>query len=196
MSAACLDLIVREVDLQPGEHVLDVGCGAGALSLAAADLVGDAGSVTGVDMSAPLLTVARQRPGAGVVALLQADAQTHDFGDSRVDAIVSRFGVMFFDDPAAAFLNLAGALRPGGRIVFACWRDLIENEWIMVPAVAALEHVPMPELGEEGGPGTYSLADPDRVRAVLVGAGLVECTSIRSWPRSCWVTTSMTRSTS
>ncbi len=105
---------------------------------------------------------------------MQADAQTHDFGDFRVDAVVSRFGVMFFDDPAAAFLNLAGSLRPGGRIVFACWRDLIENEWIMVPAVAALEHVPMPEFGEEGGPGAYSLADPDRVRAVLVGAGLVD----------------------
>jgi SAM-dependent methyltransferase len=78
---------------------------------------------------------------------------------------------MFFDDPQAAFTNLARALRPGGRLVFACWQDLVANEWLMVPAGAALAHVPMPDLGEPGRPGPFSLADPDRVRSILDAAG-------------------------
>ena len=178
MSEAFLDLIVNAVDPRPGERVLDVGCGAGALSLAAAELVGESGGVVGIDVSERLLDVARTRSAAtgGPVSttFVLGDAQQHQFGDGQFDAIVSRFGVMFFDDATSAFSNLVAALRPGGRMVFACWRDLLENDWIMVPAVAALEHVPMPELGDEDGPGAYSLADPDRLLALLAGVGLVD----------------------
>jgi hypothetical protein len=85
---------------------------------------------------------------------------------------------MFFDDPVAAFANLARALRPGGRILFTCWQELVRNEWLMVPAGAALAFVPMPELGAPGQPGAFSLADPDRVHSVMtarfVGIGLEE----------------------
>ena len=178
MSEAYLDVIVGAADPRPGERVLDVGCGAGALSFAVADLVGGTGEVVGIDVSSGLLDVARDRAAAtrraASTTFVLADAQEHDLGDGTFDAVVSRFGVMFFEDPTRAFANLARALRPGGRMVFACWRDLLENDWIMVPAVAALEHVPMPELGDDDGPGAYSLADPDRVRDLLADAGLTD----------------------
>jgi hypothetical protein len=103
----------------------------------------------------------------------ETDAQTADL-TPPFDAWVSRFGVMFFDDPAAAFANLAGALRPGGRVAFTCWQDLLENEWLVVPISAALAHVPVPPLPEPGQPGAFSLADPERVRTLLTGAGLSE----------------------
>jgi SAM-dependent methyltransferase len=104
----------------------------------------------------------------------RGDAQVHPFPARGFDAIASRFGVMFFDDPGAAFANLARALRSGGRMVFACWQELSANEWLMVPASAALAHVPMPDLGEPGRPGPFSLADPDRIRSLLEVAGLTE----------------------
>jgi SAM-dependent methyltransferase len=172
-----IDPIVAAVDPQPGDHVIDVGCGNGALTLAMALLVAPDGAVTGVDISGPMLANATRRAeeaGLGNVTFLRADAQVEAFAPETADVVVSRFGVMFFDDPVAAFDNVAGALRPGGRMAFSCWQDLLVNEWIMVPAAAALEHVPMPDLGEPGGPGPFSLADPDRVRGLLTSAGLTD----------------------
>lgn len=103
-----------------------------------------------------------------------ADAQNYQREGAPFDVMVSRFGVMFFDDPDAAFTNLARSLRPDGRIAFTCWQDLLANEWLMVPASAALAHVPMPELGEAGQPGPFSLAEPDRVRSILTHAGFAD----------------------
>lgn len=164
--------LVERLAPQPGERVLDVGCGNGALSLALAPLVG---AVVGLDISGPMLATAAGRAeaaGLSNVTFEKGDAQVHRLPEASFDAAVSRFGVMFFEDPAAAFANIRGMLRPGGRLVFACWQTLLLNQWLMVPAGAALAYVPMPDLGgDPNAPGPFSLADPDRVRSVLGEAG-------------------------
>jgi SAM-dependent methyltransferase len=161
----------------PGERVLDVGCGNGALSLAIGPLVAPTGSVLGLDISGPMLATATARgreAGLTNVRFERGDAQVHPLPEAGFDGIVSRFGVMFFDDPDAAFANLARSLRSGGRMVFACWQELLANEWLMVPAGAALAHVPMPDLGEPGRPGPFSLADHAHIRSVLERAGFCD----------------------
>ncbi len=139
--------------LTPGERVLDVGCGNGAISLEAARTVGPGGWVTGLDLSAPMLGVARRRAEEQGfdVDFVQGDAQTASF-DDPFDVVLSRFGVMFFDEPEAAFVNLARAARPGGRLCFVCWQEMFANDWIAVPAMAMVAHVGIPELPEPGAP--------------------------------------------
>lgn len=168
------DALVATADPRPGERVLEVGCGTGALAVELARLVAPGGRVTAVDVSGPMLAeAARRAAAAGVdVDWLQADAQVHPFGAGAFDVVTSRFGIMFFDDPAAAFANLAGALAPGGRLVVTCWRDLAVNEWIAGPAGAALAHVLAPPAADPGRPGPFALADPHRVRSLVSGAGL------------------------
>ena len=175
MSGGFGDRVVEMLSPRPGERVLDVGCGNGALSLAIGPLVAPEGTVVGLDISGPMLAEATRRArAAGLenVRFERGDAQVHGLPEAGFDAFVSRFGVMFFDDPQAAFANLARSLRSGGRVVFACWRELTANEWLMVPVAAALTHMPMPDLGKLGGPGPFSLAEPDHVRSILDGAGL------------------------
>lgn len=152
-----------------------MGCGNGATTIEAARSVGPTGSATGIDVSAPMLATARTRASAaGVPAtFVEADAQTADLG-GPLDAIISRFGVMFFDDPVAAFTNLAGALRPGGRLAFTCWQDLFSNEWFAVPAAAIVAHVGAPEPPEPGAPGPFAFADASRVSKLLAASGLAE----------------------
>jgi SAM-dependent methyltransferase len=155
------------------DHVLDVGCGCGLTTRTAARAA-SAGSVLGMDLSAAMLQEAERRArAAGLtnVRFEQGDVQVHTFSPPEFDLAMSRFGVMFFEDPVAAFANVASAIRPGGRLVFVCWQDLARNEWIMVPAGGALSYVPFPDLGPEGAPGPFSLADPDRIRRVLTEAG-------------------------
>ena len=101
----------------------------------------------------------------------QADAQSHPLPADFFDAVFSRFGVMFFADAVAAFRNIARATKPRGRLVFACWQDITKNDWLMVPAAAALAHVPFPDLGEPGAPGPFSLAEPERINEVLEASG-------------------------
>jgi SAM-dependent methyltransferase len=158
--------------LKPGERVLDVGCGNGAISLEAARAVRPGGRVTGLDLSAPMLGVARRRAEEqGVdVDFVRDDAQTASF-DQLFDVVVSRFGVMFFDDPGIAFANLANTTRPGGRLCFVCWQEMFANEWIAVPAMAMVAHVGIPELPEPGAPGPFALADAQRTRGLLESAG-------------------------
>lgn len=174
LNAAFAERIVARVAPRAGERVLDVGCGNGALCLALAPTVA---SATGLDLSGPMLARARERvaaAGLDNVDLVQGDAQVVGLPDASFDAVVSRFGVMFFDDPVAAFSNVRRMLRPGGRLVFACWQAMPANEWIMVPVGAALAHVPVPPLGEPGAPGPFALADPERVQSVLDGAGFAD----------------------
>lgn len=164
--------VLDRAEIASGARVLDVGCGNGAMTLDAARRA--AGGVAhGLDISEPMITLARERAraaGAHNARFEIGDAQTAT-SESPFDVVVSRFGVMFFDDPVAAFANIRKALRPGGLLVFACWRDLLLNEWMTVPLGAALQHVPPPQLGDPTAPGPYSLADEDHLTGVLDDAG-------------------------
>lgn len=168
-------LLLAAASLERGERVLDVGCGNGTVTLEAAHAVGPTGRVMGLDISAPMLARARQRASEqGIdIDFVQGDAQTTAFDDAR-DVVVSRFGVMFFDDPEAAFANLATAVRPGGRLCFVCWQEMAVNEWIAVPATAIVAHVGIPELPEPGAPGPFAFADPARTSRLLESAGWSE----------------------
>jgi SAM-dependent methyltransferase len=166
--------LLKYAEPQAGEAVLDVGCGCGVTSLAAAQAVGPAGSVLGVDFSAPMLAVAERRArdaGRSNVTFIEADAALHAFEPQRFDLLISQLGIMFFDDPVRAFANLYSALRPGGRLRVACFRTLIENDWFSVPLAAARKIVNVPPPGNPTAPGPTSLADPDHARTVLRAAG-------------------------
>jgi len=160
---------------QAGESVIDTGCGCGDTSIALALAVGAAGRVLGVDVSQPMLEVARAR-GAGLaqLAFSEADASQAELPAS-VDLLFSRFGVMFFSQPLAALRHLRGALRPGGRFVFACWRAPGDNPWAMAPlaaARAALGVTPAPT--DPHAPGPFAFADEVRLRDLLEGAGFAQ----------------------
>jgi SAM-dependent methyltransferase len=156
-----------------GEQVLDIGCGCGASTLALAHAVSD-GRVLGVDISTPMLATARTRAEAAGIANIdwhEADATTAPLPGGAYDLLFSRFGVMFFADPIAAFTNLRRALRPDGRLAFVCWRGIEENPWMQVPLHAVYKHVPrQPRPGPEE-PGPFSFADPARVTRIFTEAG-------------------------
>jgi SAM-dependent methyltransferase len=157
-----------------GENVLDVGCGCGHTSLVLGERVGEGGRVLGVDISAPMLADARERAeraGLGNVEFLQADGQLYPFEAGAFDLIFSRFGVMFFEDSAAAFTNIRRALRPGGRLTFICWQAITQNPWMLVPAAAAAQHVEMPGPPAPDAPGPFAFADAERVVGILEAAG-------------------------
>ena len=158
--------------LRAGEHVIDVGCGCGDTSIELARRVAPGGHVVGIDISAPMLDRARQRIPAGAsVEFTLADATVHPFAPARADLLFSRFGVMFFEDPLRSFKNLRTALRPGGRVAFACWREPKRNGWLMAPLQEAYKHVPkMPEMAPDA-PGPFAFRSEDRVRGILEGAG-------------------------
>lgn len=159
----------------PGEAILDIGCGCGRTSLQLAAAVGSSGVVVGADISTPMLAVARARPVPPTSArpdFREVEAQTGDLGSGVFDAVFSRFGVMFFADPVAAFANIRGALKDSGRLAFVCWRSLANNLWVRVPLEAALQHLPPLPAPDPTAPGPYALADPARVRAILDAAGL------------------------
>jgi len=161
--------------LRPGERVVDVGCGCGQTTLALAEAVGSDGLALGVDISEPMLAIARGRiAGRPQVRFEHADAQTHTFEAAAFDALHSRFGVMFFEDPSAAFANLRRALKPGGRLAFLCWRTPAENPVMTAPMAAAQPYLPPAEPPVPGAPGPFAFADPERVRSILASAGFVD----------------------
>ncbi|HEX4112071.1 MAG TPA: methyltransferase domain-containing protein [Stellaceae bacterium] len=157
---------------RPGEAVLDVGCGLGPTTIELARQVGPSGRAVGLDLSAAMIAKARQHgAGAGNLEFIADDAAIHEFPAPFADLLFSRFGVMFFGDPTAAFTNLRKAMRPKGRIVFACWRRLSENPWMLNPLLAAYRHVPRLPPASPDDPGPFSLADADRVTRILTAAG-------------------------
>jgi len=167
------DAMLAVAAIEPGDRVLDIGCGCGDTTIAAARAAAPDGSALGVDLSVPMTDLARQRAATeGVAATFEVgDAQVKPFEPGSFDAAVSRFGVMFFDDPVAAFANIAKALRAEGRLAFVCWQDLLVNDWMLVPGAAIAEHIPLPDLGPPGAPGPFAFADPERVRDTLTSAG-------------------------
>jgi SAM-dependent methyltransferase len=173
--APITEALFERARLAAGERVLDVGCGGGGTTIESARRVGPNGCAVGLDVSEPMLEAARRRqPPGSPIDFILADAAAHVFAPASFDALVSRFGVMFFADPVGAFANLRGALRRGGRAVFACWRAAKLNAWQMTPLRAALHCVPrLPERGPED-PGPFSFADEVRVRRVLDRAGFAK----------------------
>ena len=162
---------------QPGENVLEDGGGTGATTVPLAAAVGERGHVLGVDITAPMLAVARRRvaeSGLANISLLLADAQAYAFESGRFDLIVSRFGVMFFADPTAAFRNLCSAARPGGRLCFACWAPLADNPQWLVAYDIALRHLGPPVPKDPRAPGPLAFSDPDYVRDFLTAAGFTD----------------------
>lgn len=170
-------VVFDRAELKPGEHVLDIGCGCGATTLAAAQRVRPGGSATGADISRPMLGRARERAKAAGVdntSFVEADAQTYSFEPARFDAVISRFGVMFFIDPVTAFANIRRALKPGGRISFICWRPMKENPWVVLPLMAAAKHIELPAPPDPFAPGPFAFADAERTRGILAKAGFID----------------------
>lgn len=170
--APVTDAILDGLALPPDARALDVGCGTGALSLALASRL-PAGRVVGADLSAPMLAHARQRAaaqGLASVSFVEADAQVTDLG-GPYDLVVSRFGVMFFDDPVAAFGNLLRATRAGGALRFVCWQPAVRNPWVMVPLKAAEAVLGPQALPGPDAPGPFALGDDAKIRSVLDVAG-------------------------
>jgi ubiquinone/menaquinone biosynthesis C-methylase UbiE len=170
--APVADLLLDRARPAPGERIVDVGCGCGATTSALAQRAGPAGHVLGIDISGPMLARARQLAPAGLpVDFELADATIYPFASGGFDLLVSRFGVMFFAEPALSFANMRRALRPSGRLAFACWREPRDNPWLMLPLQAAYRHVPkLPQLGPED-PGPFSFAGEPRVQRILTQAG-------------------------
>ena len=173
--------------IQPADEVLDVGCGCGETTIRAARAAGG-GRTLGADLSVVMLAEARdlaEREHADNVRFERVDVQTHPFAEAGFDIALSRFGVMFFDDPQAAFANIATALRPGGRFVFVCWQEPRKVGYftLLIKAVAA--HAGLPPRPGPDEPGPFSLADPERIRTLLVKAGFgtvdIEGVTARGW---------------
>jgi len=158
-----------------GERVLDVGCGAGASSLHLAARVGARGHVLGVDISEPLINRARAlSPQDTPVVFQVADASSTELAEAGFDILFSRFGVMFFDDPTAAFAHMRGALKPGARVAFVCWRGMAENDWVRLPMGAIKGILPPMTPPDPEAPGPFSFGDQARVERVLKAAGFTD----------------------
>jgi SAM-dependent methyltransferase len=168
--------IVLSKEAFPGEggRVLDVGCGAGATTISMARRLGPTGFCVGVDISEPLIRVAKERSIAeklGAVAFVQADAQTYAFEPGGFNSVMSRFGVMFFDDPETAFVNIRRAARSDAKLAFVAWRSPAENPFMTTAARAAEPLLPKLSTPDPGAPGQFAFADGDRVRRILNATG-------------------------
>ncbi len=165
------DAAIAAAAIQPGEHVLDIGCGAGATTFAIAERTGPQGRTVGVDISPQLISRARtDAPVDARVSFRLADAATAELEPSGFDLLFSRFGIMFFDDPVAAFAHMRGALKQDGRIAFACWRAPTENDWVSLP-MKAIQGLVAPVPVDPLAPGPFAFADPSRTKKILNLAG-------------------------
>jgi SAM-dependent methyltransferase len=169
------DRLIAAAKPKQGQRVIDVGCGCGATTIQFAERVGPSGAVLGLDVSAPMLARARERaPQDLPITLALADATVHDVTSHAADLVVSRFGIMFFADPAKSFANLRKGLKSGGRLVFACWREPKLNPWLILPLREAGKHAPpLPETNPED-PGPFAFASEARVRRILSDAGFAD----------------------
>jgi SAM-dependent methyltransferase len=173
--AGILGRLLERTDIRPKENLLDIGCGTGASTLAAAIKTGPAGHATGLDIAEQLLDRARKRSddaGLRNTSFILADAQTYTFVPESFDAIISRFGLMFFDSPVAAFANMARGLKPNGRLVFAAWAPAAGNPWFSIPRDAAIARLGKPAPADPFAPGPLAFQDMERVTKLMEQAGL------------------------
>jgi SAM-dependent methyltransferase len=169
------DELLQRASIQPGYRVLEVGCGGGSTTEQIAEVVGRGGAVLGIDISEPLLNLARARCEAlSQVSFENADAQVYSFPEGGFDILVSRFGVMFFSDPVAAFANLSTALRPGGQVHFACWAPLERNPWFTIALGVAKRHLGALEPTPPRAPGPLAFGETDYVEEILSAGGFRE----------------------
>ncbi|MXW42994.1 MAG: methyltransferase domain-containing protein [Acidimicrobiia bacterium] len=176
MLAPLGEAAIARLHPNPGEVVLDVGCGTGTTAIELARLVGSTGRVTGIDFSSPMITEAQQRvvaAGLSNVDFVTADASNHPFKPHYYDAVFSRMGVMFFTEPVVGFTNLRRAMRAGGRLSFVCWRAADHNSWTTEPLQALAEVLGTVDPVMPGVPGTFALADADHIISILTTAGLM-----------------------
>ncbi len=175
--APVLNLVLNRANIGDGMRVLDIGCGTGVSSLAAAKRVGSSGHVQSADISQAFLDRAEERARAenlNNMSFLYADAQTHAFAEGEFDAAISRFGVMFFQDSVAAFRNIARALKPGGQMTFAAWGPLSTNPWFKIPHIAAAARLGNPPKYGRYAPGPLAFHDLDHVAGMMAEAGLTD----------------------
>ncbi|WP_028351907.1 class I SAM-dependent methyltransferase [Bradyrhizobium murdochi] len=167
------DLLVQVVSEAAASCVLDVGCGTGATTLAAARALGTKGYCTGIDLSEPMIAVARARAALDgqPASFICADAQTHAFAPASFDMIISRLGVMFFADPVQAFANLRQAARPDARLRFIAWRGAAENPFMTTAERAAKPLLPDLPARRPEGPGQFAFADQRRIETILAASG-------------------------
>jgi SAM-dependent methyltransferase len=173
-NAEMLAMLLHAASPMPGERVLDIGFGTGVTTVPFAEAVGPAGRVTGVDISRPMLEAAQRRlaeHGLRNVELLLADAQVYPFPPASFDLVTSRLGVMFFSDPTAAFRNLLGALKPGGRLVVAVWAPVAENTHWKIPFEIAVRHLGEAAPQPPHAPGPHAFGDRGYLRDILEAAG-------------------------
>ncbi len=166
---------MAKAGFKAGDNVLDVGCGCGETTLEIAGKIAP-GRITGLDASAMLLDIARKAAadkGIGNVSFEQGDGQVWQ-APEPVDVLFSRFGVMFFEDPLAAFTNLRRSLKSGGRLAFACWRQPKENLWLALPMQSTAHLLPPLPPSDPTAPGPFAFADKDRLAGILTGAGFAE----------------------
>jgi SAM-dependent methyltransferase len=170
-------LLIERAGIAAGQRAIDVGCGTGALALRLAEVVGTSGAVLGVDLSEPMLALAEHRRTEhryGHVRFQRIDAQTHAFEAGAHDFLLSRFGVMFFGDPVAAFRNLMTALRPAGRLAFACWAPIGENPWFEIPIEVGVRWLGRPEPSPPRAPGPFAFSEAAYVEQILDAAGFAD----------------------
>jgi SAM-dependent methyltransferase len=168
------DAAIAAAAAQPGERVLDIGCGSGTSTFILAEQVGATGHVLGVDISQQLVELARAAtPAAAPIDFCLADAATAPLPSGSFDLLFSRFGVMFFDDPVAAFAHMRGALKSGGRIAFVCWRGAAENDWVRLPMTAIRDFVPIAPTDPDT-PGPFAFGNSDRLTDILTKAGFAD----------------------
>jgi SAM-dependent methyltransferase len=170
------DLLVEAVPAGSTGRVLDVGCGTGSTTLAVARRLGAKGRCTGIDISDPMINAARARAGreGTPASFIRADAQTHMFEPEGFDRIISRFGVMFFDDPVLAFANLRQAAGDGAEFRFVAWRSAAENPFMTTAERAAAPLLPNMPARRPGAPGQFAFADRQRVDRILEQSGWAE----------------------
>ncbi len=174
LTEAVTPYLLRALDARPGQRVCDIGCGGGGLTIELARAVAPSGGVVGVDLSVALLELARNRAAETVVTtarFVQLDVQTGTIGEAPFDLAASQFGVMFFDEPTAAFAAIRGAVAPGGRFVFACWQGVESNPWHVGTALRPLLPAPPVPLPGKSPVGPFALGDDEYVHEILEGAG-------------------------